>query len=69
MAGIYYQLSCSGHFHQLIHDSAFVSNGSLVGYNPYALSIKAEYEKPAQSFFLIDKKRGKTVTTPILFSV
>ena len=45
--------------------SNFVSNGSLIGYNEYALSIKAKYEPPQQAFFLIDAERGKRHSTPI----
>lgn len=53
-------LTCLGHFHQY-HDLAnLVINGSLIGYNPYALKIGAEFEKPQQAFFLMDSKRGKT---------
>lgn len=49
-----------GHFHQY-HDLAnLVINGSLIGYNTYALEIGAEYEEPKQAFYLIDSKRGKT---------
>jgi hypothetical protein len=56
-----------GHFHQLKLDTGnFVVNGSLIGYNAYAVSIKADYEKPRQAFFLIDKKRGKTICAPII---
>ena len=40
-------------------------NGSLAGYSPYALSIKADYNEPSQVFFLMDKKRGKTIVAPI----
>ena len=43
--------------------SAF--NGSLIGYNAYALSIKASFEPPTQTYFLLDKKRGRTMTAPI----
>ena len=43
-------------------------HNSLCGYNAYALSIKADYEEPRQAFFLIDKKRGKTITAPILLN-
>jgi hypothetical protein len=55
------------HFHQLRDGGNFVSNGSLIGWSSYAVSIKAEFEKPKQAFFLIDRKRGKTVSAPILF--
>jgi hypothetical protein len=60
-------LDVFGHFHQFRDGSSFVSNGSMIGYNAYALSIKADFEKPRQALFLIDKKRGKTLTAPILF--
>lgn len=55
-----------GHFHQRFDGGSFVANGSLIGYNSFALSIKASAEKPAQQFFLIDKVRGKTLVAPIL---
>ena len=61
-------LDVFGHFHQFRDGGNFICNGSMIGYNAYALSIKAEYEKPKQAFFLVDKKRGKTVVCPILFS-
>lgn len=61
-------LDVFGHFHQFMDGGKFISNGSLIGYNAYALSIKASYEPPKQAMFLIDKKRGKTIVAPILFS-
>lgn len=54
-----------GHYHQFQTNPKWVSNGSLIGYNAYALSIKAAYEPPQQAFFLFDKKRGRTATWPI----
>lgn len=55
-----------GHHHQFKDYGSAVVNGSLVGYNAYALSIKAEYEPPRQTFFLLDKVRGKTIVAPII---
>lgn len=60
-------LDVFGHFHQMKDGGNFVSNGSLIGFNAYALSIKADYEHPKQAFFLIDRKRGRTITAPIVF--
>lgn len=60
-------LTCFGHFHQKFDGGNFIANGSLIGYNSFALSIKASAEAPAQQMFLIDKKRGKTVVCPVLF--
>lgn len=62
-------LTCCGHWHSQLDGGNFLVNGSLIGYNAFALFIKAPYETPRQLFFLIDKKRGKTTVAPILFSV
>lgn len=59
-------LTCCGHFHQRFDGGNFLVNGSLIGYNAFALSIKASAEPPQQTFALIDKKRGKTIVAPIL---
>lgn len=59
-------LDLFGHWHTYQQARTWLCNGSLVGYNAYALSIKASFEPPAQTFFLLDKKRGRTVTAPIL---
>ena len=58
-------LDVFGHFHQLRDGGNFICNGSLIGYNAFALSIKADYEKPRQALFLLDRKRGRTCTWPI----
>jgi hypothetical protein len=42
-----------------------VLNGSLIGFNPYALSHGFSYEPPRQSFTLLDSKRGVTIKAPI----
>lgn len=61
-------LDVFGHFHQLTIAKKFVCNGSQIGYNAFASSIKAEYEPPQQALFLIDKRRGRTCTWPILYA-
>lgn len=61
-------LDVFGHFHQMRDGGNFLCNGSLIGHNSFALSIKADYEQPKQLLFLIDKKRGRTCTWPILVS-
>lgn len=60
-------LDVFGHFHTFLDGEKFISNGSIIGYNPFALTIKADYSPPKQAMFLIDKKRFKTVVCPILF--
>lgn len=59
-------LDLFGHWHQYQQSRTWLCNGSLIGYNAYALSIKASFEPPTQTFFLLDKKRGRTMTAPIL---
>lgn len=59
-------LDVFGHFHQVKDGGKFISNGSLVGYNDFALMIKADYEKPKQVFFIVNhEKKEKTTTCPI----
>ena len=55
-----------GHFHQFFDGGRFICNGSLIGYNAFALAIKAGFEPPRQAFTLIDAKHGKTIVAPIL---
>ena len=57
--------TCLGHWHTLIDTNDFMVNGSLCGYDEYALSIGARCEPPRQAFFLWDSKRGKSFPTPI----
>lgn len=59
-------LTCFGHFHQLVDGGSFICNGSLIGYNSFALSIKASYEPPKQTLFLMDRDRGRTCLWPVL---
>lgn len=57
-----------GHFHQMKNGGNFISNGSVIGYNAYAVKIKADYEKPQQAFILLDSKRGIICTRPIILN-
>jgi hypothetical protein len=60
-------LDVFGHFHQSKDGGNFICNGSQIGYNGFAVSIKADFEPPKQTLFLMDKKRGRTCTWPILY--
>jgi hypothetical protein len=62
-------LDCFGHWHTRFDGGNFIANGSNIGFNAFAVSIKASYDKPSQTLFLIDKKRGKTCVWPILYTV
>lgn len=56
-----------GHFHTSLQTNSFVANGSLIGYNPYSIAIKAEYEPPSQTFFLVNKGWNERSMTTKLF--
>jgi hypothetical protein len=59
-------LDVFGHWHTQQQNPKWISNGSLIGFNAYAVSIKAAYEKPQQTYFLYDRDRGRTITAPII---
>lgn len=40
-----------GHFHQAFDGGRFIANGSLIGFNGYAVAIKADYQPPCQVMF------------------
>lgn len=48
-----------GHWHQYTSLPSLVVNGSVIGYSPYSIRIRAPFEAPTQSFFLIEPGRGK----------
>ncbi len=56
-----------GHFHQLRDGGNFICNGSVIGWNEFANSIKADFEKPKQAFFLIDHKRKEKTSSSHIF--
>ena len=58
-------LDLFGHHHTAQQNPRWICNGSLIGYGAYSIAIKAGYEAPQQTFFLLDSKRGRTATWPI----
>jgi hypothetical protein len=69
--GLHADLDVFGHWHQMRDLGSFICNGSLIGYNSYAVNIKAPFEPPMQAMFLIDKKRTPklrrhTIIAPIM---
>jgi hypothetical protein len=61
-------LDILGHWHSRQQQRDWCINGSAIGYSPYSILIKASYEPPCQSCFLIHPKWGKTVEAPILLN-
>ena len=61
-------LDVFGHFHTFFDGSNFVANGSLIGFNAYALRTGCSFEKPKQAFFVINRRwKEKILVRPILF--
>ena len=54
-----------GHYHQFMENWRWICNGAIVGYNAYALEIKADIQPPTQSFIVVDKEYGKVMALPI----
>ncbi len=55
-----------GHWHDFsVPNTRTVLNGSLKGWDAYAAENGFPYQPPIQAFFLVDKKRGRTITCPI----
>lgn len=55
-----------GHWHTFLsHYPKWIACGSLMGFSEYSLAIKAEFQHPTQTFIVIDRNYGVTVTTPI----
>lgn len=56
----------AGHLHQFFDGNPrFLINGSLIGYNTYAMAIGAEFQKPCQSMIVLSQKYGKAGVNPI----
>ena len=54
-----------GHFHSCISIPNAVVNGSIIGYNSYALTNGFAYEEPAQTYELYDTNIGQLLTRQI----
>ena len=57
---------CIGHWHSYFNLPDGMSNGSVVGYNAFAMGHGFAPEPPQQQFQLQDSKRGFTVNTPVI---
>ena len=45
------------HWHQTMAPGLFYCNGSILGYSPFAVKVKGEYERPQQGLLVVDSKR------------
>lgn len=60
----YYNLMCDKHTYSSPTPDCTL-NGSLIGFNAYALSNGFSFQPPLQSFTLLDSKRGITIKAPL----
>jgi len=59
-------INFNGHFHDYACPRMdVVLNGSVIGYSPFAIDIKANYQPPMQAFCVIDRDRGLTRSLPV----
>ena len=54
-----------GHHHTARDYGHVVVNGSVIGYNAYAMNGHFPFEPPKQQYILIDQKRGKSLVSDI----
>lgn len=54
-----------GHWHQYLSTPSLIINGSLKGYDEYAMVSNFSYEPPQQALALITPERGITIQAPI----
>lgn len=54
-----------GHFHTCVSIPNAVVNGSIIGYNAYAMTNGFEYEEPAQQYEVFDTKIGSLLSRKI----
>jgi hypothetical protein len=60
-----YDVLCTAHYHSLKFLGQQILNGSVIGYNEFADGNNFGFEPPQQAYFLVDDKRGITVTSPV----
>lgn len=61
-------LDIIGHWHttDFLRNTKTLINGSVCGFDAYAMRFGFEPEPPQQQFLIIDSKRGFTINTPII---
>ena len=61
-----YDTMLCGHFHTLLMLPRLIVNGSVKGYDEYALSINVPFELPQQALWIVHPKYGHTYHMPVL---
>ena len=60
-----YDVMMCGHWHQYIHLSRLIVNGSLKGYDEYAYQNNFGFEHPQQALFVVHPRHGITYRMPV----
>ena len=58
-------LTLMGHYHSAYDFGNVIVNGSMIGYNAYAVANNIPFERPRQQYLLLDQKRGKSLIADI----
>lgn len=58
-------LDVFGHWHQFHDWGPWISSGCLIGYDEFSLKIKAEYQPPTQTFFLVSRHDANTLAAKL----
>jgi hypothetical protein len=54
-----------GHWHTLLWGANQITNGSLKGFDEFAMSLSVTPEPPAQALWLTTEKHGRTIQMPV----
>lgn len=66
--GMGYDVLAMGHWHQYIHLTRLIVNGSLKGYDEYAYSGNFPFEPPQQALWITHPQNGITYRMPVFLS-
>jgi hypothetical protein len=61
----YADLTVMGHWHQRLVLPELMVNGSLIGYSPFSMTIRARFEPPSQNFSILEPKRFRSIDLPL----
>lgn len=64
-AGSSFSTLWMGHWHQYLSTPSLVVNGSLKGYDEYAMVSNFAFEQPQQAFAIVTPEKGLTIQAPI----
>jgi hypothetical protein len=62
-----FQTMWLGHWHQYISTPKMVVNGTMKGFDEYALLMGFGYEQPQQALALVTPEKNITIQAPVFF--